>query len=121
MKRLFALFAALCLLSACAAAENPETLISLEPGGVTVNGAPISEDPSSPVFLALVNETHEDIPEELSSLSNQVITITAAYGYYALTAPVMELSLSEIHGTPYYVQSMRKDRMELAERVLKAR
>ena len=29
--------------------------------------------------------------------------------------------LSEIHGTPYYVQSMRKDRMELAERVLKAR
>ena len=81
MKRLFALFAALCLLSACAAAENPETLISLEPGGVTVNGAPISEDPFEPVFLALVNETHEDISEELSSLSNQVITITAAGSY----------------------------------------
>lgn len=29
--------------------------------------------------------------------------------------------LDEIHGTPYYVQSMCKDQIELAERVLKAR
>ena len=29
--------------------------------------------------------------------------------------------LGEIHGTPYYVQSMKKEQMELAEQVLKAR
>ena len=80
MKKLFALMLSLCLLMTCAAAEN-ETVILLTDSAITVNGEAISTDPTAPVYLAYVNETHEDVPEELSALHNRVVTITAPGSY----------------------------------------
>ena len=76
MKNLFAWMLALCLLMTCAAAES-ETAIFLSDSTVTVNGNAISTDPTLPVYLAYVNETHEDVPRELETLHNRVITLTA--------------------------------------------
>ena len=81
MKKLLLLMLALCVLMCCACAENDvETVINLD-NGVTVNGAPITEDPSAKVYLAMVVETHEHVPAERAGLPNSVVTITAGGTY----------------------------------------
>ena len=62
MKKLCVLLLALGLLLGTAAAEDTETVILLSDDGITVNGEAIPEDASAPVYLTLVNETHEDVP-----------------------------------------------------------
>ena len=81
MKNLFILVLCALMLLTGAAALAEETIIALSGAQITVNGAPISEDPTSPVYLAYVNETHEDVPQELKTLYNHVVTITAAGSY----------------------------------------
>ena len=73
----------LCALMLCAGAlaETAETVIVLSDDAITVNGAAISEDTGDSVYLAYVTETHEDVPAELASLQNRVVTIAAAGTY----------------------------------------
>ena len=92
MKNLFAWMLALCLLMTCAAAES-ETAIFLSDSTVTVNGNAISTDPTLPVYLAYVNETHEDVPRELETLHNRVITLTAP-GSYRISGPATDVQLA---------------------------
>ena len=82
MKKLVSLLVALCMLLALAAttAEEAETVIVLGET-VTVNGAPITEDPTAPVYMAYVIETHEHVPEDRIGLPNSVVTITTAGTY----------------------------------------
>ena len=81
MKKFLALLLSLCMMLCCTYAENDaETVIDLN-NGITVNGAPITEDPTAPVYLALVVETHEHVPEDRIGLPNSVVTITAAGTY----------------------------------------
>ena len=92
MKNLFAWMLALCLLMTCAAAES-ETAIFLSDSTVTVNGNAISTDPTLPVYLAYVNETHEDVPRELETLHNRVITLTAP-GSYRISGTATDVQLA---------------------------
>ena len=92
MKNLFAWMLALCLLMTCAAAES-ETAIFLSDSTVTVNGNAISTDPTLPVYLAYVNETHEDVPRELETLHNRAITLTAP-GSYRISGTATDVQLA---------------------------
>ena len=81
MKKLLSLLIlSLLLFGVCALAEGTENSITL---GETllINGEPISDDSSAPVYLSLEAQTHEDVPEELRTLQNRVIVITAAGDY----------------------------------------
>ena len=80
MKKLLAAFLCLLMLHTGAAFAE-ETVIVFSDNAVTVNGQPASESPTDSVYLAYVNETHEDVPEDLASVFNRVITITAAGSY----------------------------------------
>lgn len=46
-----------------------------------MNGAPITEDTTAPVYLAYVVEAHEHVPEDRIGLPNSVVTIAAAGTY----------------------------------------
>ena len=81
MKTWFALLLCIAMMTGTALAEEPETAIVLGAETITVDGAPISEEIGSPVYLALIRETHEDVPEALAQLHNRVVTITASGSY----------------------------------------
>ena len=78
-KRILMLLFALMLFS-CASAQESETIILLGES-ITVNAEPVSTDSSSPVHLIRIAETHEDVPEELKTLENNVVVITQAGSY----------------------------------------
>ena len=82
MKKIVSLLLALCMLLALTVttAEEAETVIVLGET-ITVNGAPITEDPTAPVYMAYVIETHEHVPEDRIGLPNSVVTITTAGTY----------------------------------------
>jgi len=79
-KMLSLLLGALLLGVACAAAEPAETVISLGET-ILVNGEAISADSCAPVYLTLEAQSHEDVPDELKTLQNRIIVITAAGNY----------------------------------------
>lgn len=75
MKKLLMILLCFALMLPTAYAQEDETIIELSDEAILVNGMPISEEPSESIFLAYQTEVHEDVPEELSGLSNRVITI----------------------------------------------
>lgn len=94
MKRLWAaLLALLCLTAGCAWAEEAETVIVLSDDAISVNGQEISGDSEADVYLAYQNETHEDVPEELKTLSNRVITI-AEEGVYRFSGKASDVQIA---------------------------
>lgn len=80
MKRILLLLLCLCL-TAPAALAGAETSIVLGDDIITVNGAPITEDPTQSVYLAREVETHPGVSAELAGLENRTVTITAAGSY----------------------------------------
>lgn len=84
MKKWLSMLLTLCMLFTSAAAAENETLIVLSEEAITVNGAAISEDAASAVYLARQVETHEDVPAALAGIENRVVTITEA-GVYRIT------------------------------------
>ena len=93
MKKLCVLLLALGLLLGTAAAEDTETVILLSDDGITVNGEAIPEDASAPVFLTLVNETHEDVPESCRDVTNRVVNLAAA-GSYRIKGTATDVQLA---------------------------
>ena len=93
MKKLCVLLLALGLLFGAAAAEEAETVILLSDDGITVNGEAIPEDGSAPVYLTLVNETHEDVPESLRDVTNRVVNLAAA-GTYRISGTATDVQLA---------------------------
>lgn len=92
MKKLILLMISLCLLSSCGLAEPAETVILLGED-ILVNGAAITEDDASPVYLALVNEKHGDVPEDLKELHNRVVTI-AQGGTYRVSGTATDVQIA---------------------------
>ena len=80
MKKWFTLLLSALMLFSFACAQENEVLISLGES-ITVNGEAISTDAASAVHLEKITETHEDVPEELKELENNVVVITAAGSY----------------------------------------
>ncbi|MBQ2953392.1 MAG: carbohydrate-binding domain-containing protein [Clostridia bacterium] len=82
MKKFLALFLMFALLLTMASAREAaeETVIVLGET-VTVNGAPITEDTTAPVYMAYVVELHSDVPEDRAGLPNSVVTIATAGTY----------------------------------------
>ena len=93
MKKLCVLLLALGLLFGAAAAEEAETVILLSDDGITVNGEAIPEDGSAPVYLTLVNETHEDVPDSLRNVTNRVVNL-AASGAYRISGTATDVQLA---------------------------
>ena len=93
MKKLCVLLLALGLLFGAAAAEDTETVILLSDDGITVNGEAIPEDASAPVYLTLVNETHEDVPESCRDVTNRVVNLAAA-GSYRIKGTATDVQLA---------------------------
>ena len=85
MKRILLLLLCLCLTAPAALAEA-ETSIVLSDDVITVNGAPIAEDPTQSVYLAREVETHPGVSAELAGVENRTVTITAA-GSYRISVP----------------------------------
>ena len=81
-KLLLILMMLIMLPGAQASAQEAPTAILLSEDSITVDGGEIGSDPSSAVYLALQAETHEDVPEQLRTLRNRVVTITAAGTYH---------------------------------------
>ena len=92
MKKLIAMLCGLLLMVGIAAADTGETLIVLG-DVITVDGERITEDASAAVYLAHVVETHEDVPAELSGLSNRVVTI-AEGGVYRITGTAADTQIA---------------------------
>ncbi len=92
MKKLLAVLLSLCLLMACVSAEAADTVIVLGET-ITVDGAPITEDAAAPVHLALVNEKHGDVPEDLKDLNNRVVTITEG-GVYRISGTATDCQIA---------------------------
>lgn len=93
MKKFLVWLVCAALLLTSALAEAPaETLIQLG-DTITVNGQPITEDTTAPVHLTHAVETHEDVPEELQGVSNQVVTITAG-GSYRISGKAMDTQIA---------------------------
>ena len=78
MKKFIPMILMLCLLLSVAVAEEMEATDTVIVLGdtITVDGAAITEDASAAVYLVHVVETHEDVTEELTGVTNRVITIT---------------------------------------------
>ncbi len=93
MKKILSMLLCLSLLLTGAWAEESETIILLSDDAITVNGANIGEDPASDIYLAHRTETHEDVPEELASVSNRVITITEA-GVYRFSGTATDAQIA---------------------------
>ncbi len=83
MKKWFVLLLCVCLCTT-AMAQEAETLIVLSDETITVNGEAITKDQTAPVYLDGKVETHSDVPEELKTLENRVITITQS-GVYRIS------------------------------------
>lgn len=92
MKKLLSILLTFCLLLACAAAEEAETVITLGET-ILVDGAAITEDASAPVYLDHKIETHKDVPADLKDLSNAVVTIAAA-GIYRITGTAADTQIA---------------------------
>lgn len=92
MKKLLSILLAFCLLLACAAAEEAETIITLGET-ILVNGAAITEDASAPVYLDHKIETHKDVPDDLKDLANSVVTIAAA-GTYRISGTATDTQIA---------------------------
>ena len=93
MKRLCMILLALGLLLGAAAAEAEETVILISDDGITVNGEAITEDSSAPVYLSLVNETHEDVAESCRDVVNRVMNLAAA-GSYRVSGTATDVQLA---------------------------
>jgi len=93
MKKRFLILLGFLLLFSCALAEDPETVILLSDGAITVNGDAITTDPNAPVYLELVTETHEDVPDALEDLCNRVVTLAAA-GTYRVSGTATDMQLA---------------------------
>ena len=93
MKKLLALLLAACLLPAAQACALGETVVFLSDQAITVDGAPISADPSAPVHLVMQKEAHEDVPQELLDLENRVVTITDA-GSYRISGTAADVQIA---------------------------
>lgn len=95
-KRIFGFVLAACLmlmLIPAGFAEQAETAIVLSDSGVTVDGAAVSEDSSSAVYLSKKTETHADVAAEFADVSNTVITITEA-GTYRVSGTMTDAQLA---------------------------
>lgn len=94
MKKLLALVLTLCMLIVPSAfAADAETVILLSDEQITVDGSAITEDTSAAVFLARINETHEDVPEALKDVENRVVTITDG-GVYRISGKASDLQIA---------------------------
>jgi len=94
MKKLFAWLLCACLmLSGIAWAEAAETVVSLSDEMITVNGEAITNDTAAPIYLALENQRHEDVPEDLKDLYNRVIVI-ARGGSYRFTGAAEDVQIA---------------------------
>lgn len=92
MKKFLSLILSLSLLLTLAAAETAETAIVLG-DEITVSGAAITEDATGVVYLAHVVETHEDVPAELASVVNRVVTITDG-GVYRISGTATDTQIA---------------------------
>ena len=93
MKKRLILLLFLCLLLTLACAEAPaETVITLG-DTITVNGEPITEDVSAPVYLARVVEVHGDVPADLAGVANRVVTI-AEGGVYRISGTAEDTQIA---------------------------
>jgi len=93
MKKILSMLLCLSLLLTAAWAEESETIVLLSDDVITVNGTGIGEDPAADIYLAHRTETHEDVPEELASVSNRVITITEA-GVYRFSGTATDAQIA---------------------------
>lgn len=94
MKKIGVLFLCVCLtLSGASLAQEAETAIVLTDKTITVNGEAIAEDASAPVYLAMENQRHEDVPEELKDLYNRVVVI-ARGGAYRFTGAASDIQIA---------------------------
>jgi len=91
-KLLLLLLAALALSAVTAAAETPETIVTLGET-ILVNGEAISSDASAPIHLALESQTHEDVPDDLKTLQNRVIVI-ADEGTYRFSGTIADAQIA---------------------------
>ena len=93
MKQLLMLLLVVFLMTGAACAEPPvETIIHIGEG-ITVNGEPVPEDVSAPVFLARAVEVHGDVPADLAGVSNRVVTI-AAGGVYRISGTATDVQIA---------------------------
>ncbi len=101
MKKLLSILLTLCLLMACAAAEDAETAITLGET-ILVNGTAITEDAAAPVYLAHKVETHPGVAEALKDVSNRVVTITAA-GTYRISGTATDAQIAVCAGAEDHI------------------
>ena len=93
MKKLVSLFLSLCLLMTLAVAEAPVVTVIELGETVLVNGEPITEDTTAPVYVAYVVEEHKDVPEDRIGLPNTVVTIGTA-GTYRVSGTAVNTQLA---------------------------
>ena len=98
--KLIGSIAALCMITALCPtvlAADAETSIVLSEEGVTVDGAAISENADSAVYMSKKTETHEDVAEELKDVENTVVTITQA-GTYRVSGSMTDAQIAVAAG-----------------------